>query len=420
MIKPFFKTPIDHHYFFGYYDKSPISPNGNLLLAMRVDFIDHLPTKNDYAEIGYFDLSIKSSFIVLTKTNTFNWQQGSMLQWIDNDSFIFNDIHENKFVSKVFNISDNKIKVFKKAIYVLSRSKKIALCIDNERHYWCRRGYSYDGVINNEKNVSLYKDDAIFSLCLSTNQLNKIIHLTDIVSYRTISSMNNSIHYLEHLMINPDCSRFAFFHRWKTKSGAIFTRLYSVNIDGSNLFLLNDSGRMSHYCWKNNSQIIGWGGMKNYLNSIRKNRFLSRFLIQPLLPVYKMLVKGNAIDGSTVISKAVTGDSYILFNDLSKDHIKINLPSLNKDGHPSCSPENEDLLITDTYPDKDGLCNLIIVNLKEKKTVIVDQLSSIKKYDNSVNRCDLHPRWSTDGNSICIDTMNDGVRSMYIYLTPII
>jgi len=46
---------------------------------------------------------------------------------------------------------------------------------------------------------------------------------------------------------------------------------------------------------------------------------------------------------------------------------------------------------------------------------VIDELDSISEYDNSPIRCDLHPRWSFNGKYVSIDTMNDGVRSSYLY-----
>ena len=132
----------------------------------------------------------------------------------------------------------------------------------------------------------------------------------------------------------------------KTDDGGIYSRLYTANIDGSDLYLLNDSGRISHFCWKNNSQIFGWGGTQNPINQLRKYKNIFKFFIKPLLPLYKKLVSGNAIDGVSKISSLVTGDSYILFNDKSSDKQIIPLNILNQDGHPSFSPTDLNWIVT--------------------------------------------------------------------------
>jgi hypothetical protein len=55
-LKKLFQTPNDSNYFFGYYDKSPLNKDNTKLLAIKVDFIDRLPEKNDIAYIGYLIL----------------------------------------------------------------------------------------------------------------------------------------------------------------------------------------------------------------------------------------------------------------------------------------------------------------------------------------------------------------------------
>jgi hypothetical protein len=419
MTVPYFKTPNDgKHYFFGYYDKSPLDLTNTKLLALQVDFIDRLPTEKDTARIGYFDLSKKDNiFYELERTRVFNWQQGCMLQWHgDRDGqIIYNDLINNKFVSIIYNIHTGEKTVLQMAIYALSHDSKFALCIDNERHYWVRRGYSYDGIHNPDKNKNVVNNDGIYLLDIENDKVEQIINIQAMINNLPLSNMHNSVHYLEHVMINPDDSRFAFLHRWKTEGGGIYTRLYTANIDGSQLYLLNDSGRMSHFCWGWGGHLFGWGGISNSINRLRKYKNFAKFFIKPMMPLYKRLISGNAIDGNSKISSMVTGDSYILFKDKTTTKQKILNGILNRDGHPSYCPSNKNLIVTDTYPDKNGVAQLIIFNIKNKERYVVDKLNSIQNYDNSPNRCDLHPKWSFDGKFVSVDTMNDGVRGIYVY-----
>ena len=79
-----FSTPADHSHFFGYYHESPLSADGCYLLAHRVTFDGREVDAADRAEVGLFDLR-DGSWRTLGSTAAFNWQQGSMLQWLGPD-----------------------------------------------------------------------------------------------------------------------------------------------------------------------------------------------------------------------------------------------------------------------------------------------------------------------------------------------
>lgn len=418
MYKRIFKTPKDSNYFFGYYDKSPICINDNKHLSLRVNFDDRVPRWGDKADIGFFELNENDqTFQQICDTNIFNWQQANMLQWIgDKHSEIaFNNLENNKYSSVIFNLSSGKKTIFDIALYDVSNDSSYALCVDHERHHWVRRGYSYDGISNPYKKGNLIKDDGIYKLVFSNKSISKIIDISDLLNIKPIKSMNQASHFVEHIMISPNSKKFAFLHRWKLLSGDIYSRLYTCNHDGSNLYLLNDSGRMSHYCWIGNNQIFGWGGISNSFSRIKKSGLIAHPILKPLKLIYKSLIKSNPQDGLSAFSTLITGDSYIKFDDLSANQNKIPINKLNKDGHPSWNPNNKNLVLTDTYPDKNNEALLVLFNLENDEVTVIDSLKSLPDADNTPYRCDLHPKWSFSGQYISIDTMDSGERGIYVY-----
>src|SRR5690606_31539634 len=82
------------------------------------------------------------------------------------------------------------------------------------------------------------------------------------------------------------------------------------------------------------------------------------------------------------------------------------------DGHPSFSPDRE-WVVTDTYPDRARMRHLLLFQMSTQRLVEVGAFFAPWRYDGPV-RCDLHPRWSPDGQAISIDSAHEGVRSTYV------
>lgn len=415
----FFETPDDANYFCGYYDKSPISLDSSKLLVLRTSFIDHIPNKYDIATIGYFDLNSNDKvFHPLSVTNTFNWQQGCMLQWFGNknDEIIFNKLIDNKFVSVVLNVSTGVEKIYNLPIYAVSKDFKFALTIDYERHFWCRRAYSYDGINKENKNKPVVKNDGIYKLSFIDNTFLLVLSIEEILKINPVSSFSDATHYLEHIMISPNNKRFAFMHRWKT-NGTIFTRLYSADSDGGNIFCLNDSGRMSHFSWIDEATLIGWGGIKTKFTKFRMtNKFAKSKFYKLIFKIYKSLVKGNSDSGVSKISSLFANDRYIIFKDKVGILSTVDHSKLDRDGHPSARPYNSLDIITDTYPDETLSQQLILFNFFTGEKKIIDIVPTTPEYNFSPNRCDLHPKWSFDGKFVSIDTLINFRRGVRIYL----
>ena len=69
------------HYWFGYYDKLQIDPQGRYVLSNKVLFEGRSPKADDSIEVGMIDLLDNNKWIKLGESRAWNWQQGCMLQW---------------------------------------------------------------------------------------------------------------------------------------------------------------------------------------------------------------------------------------------------------------------------------------------------------------------------------------------------
>lgn len=414
-----FKTPADAHYFFGYYDKPATDLAVTKLLAHRVPFMDRMPTADDAAEIGYFDLTApETGFRPVARTFAWNWQQGSMLQWVGpafDKKILYNDRIDNRFVSVLCNIDGTDRKIFGMPVYSVTRCGKKAVCIDHEKHCWYRPGYSYTGIANEARHKPADPDDAIWVLDLETGDIKTIIRLEELMKVKPLKTMKGATHYMEHLLVSPNGRRVQFLHRWRLEDGGIHTRLFTAGMDGKNLYLLNDSGRMSHCCWQDDGHILGWGAVENPINRLRRYRFAVKYFVKPLMPVYRLLAGGDSVRGNSAVSRAVSGDSYILMKDMSNESRRVLPQHLASDGHPSFAGDSRSVFITDTYQMADGMRELKLCDMTAGTVRIIDRLQSDKTTDNSRLRCDLHPKVSHDGKYVAVDTTNDSRRSVYLY-----
>ena len=400
------------HYFFGYYDRCPWDRTEKFMLALEVNFIDHFPKEKDIASIGLIDIK-NNKFRKIAETRAWNWQQGCMLQWLPpkyERYIIYNDRLKDNFVSIILDLKTKKKKILPLPIYSIHPSGKYAITLNFSRLQNMRPGYGYVGVLDKYLDKIAPKEDGIYLLNLKTGKYKLIISLNQLYNFNHVSSMEKSKHWVNHLMFNPKGSRFCFFHRWKLKDGTIYTRLFTSNLDGSELYLLGDSSNYTHYAWRNSKELVCWGHMPTKLLDFRKSKLLTNKISKFGLQLYYYLFPN--------IKKKISNCGYLHFIDKTKI---VNKLIEEEDGHCSFSPDGK-WMITDTYPNKSHYRRLILYNFEKKKKIEIGRFYSLpeKKYftldnwDWSNLRCDLHPRWNRDGTKICIDSVHEGTRQMYI------
>ena len=410
-----FETDQDGHYFSGYYDVNPISSDGKSLLCLQVSDIYKLPEAGDTADIVIFDLKSKHKRKI-AEVNVYNFQQGAKLHWIEESGrqkIIYNYRNINKFVSRILNVESGEFNDLDQAVYCISPDQKSALCIDYERHFWFRRGYAYAGIENANKKKKVSHDDYISVLNLGSGEYKKIITVKDVLQLKSETSMTGASHYLEHMMFSPKGDKFTFYHRWKTKTGDIHTRLILSSLsDPENLRIIHDSGRLTHMCWRDDSNLVCIGTPRTSVATVfKKHRFLHS-VFRLLRPVYRALIKGSMQGGQTKLSQLITGDMYFNINIDTRNISIIGSSSLRSDGHPTVLGNT---LITDTYPGDDDAIRLILFDLPNDKISQVKNLASNPILKNSPVRCDLHPKVDSKHRLVSIDSSHKPFRSIQVY-----
>lgn len=85
---------------------------------------------------------------------------------------------------------------------------------------------------------------------------------------------------------------------------------------------------------------------------------------------------------------------------------------LDRDGHCSYSPDRR-WILTDSYPDRESYRTLILYRPADHRRIDIGRFYSAKKITGEF-RCDLHPRWNRDGTQVCIDSIHEGSRQLYV------
>lgn len=363
-------TPNDGmEYFFGYYDKSPWDATDRYMLCLRAKSTHKNTAPKNPAEILLFDTEDNNSYRVLGKTYTWNVQQGCMLQWLGpnyTDEILYNDFRNGQYCSVILNIKTNKERILSMPVYSVSNDGSFALTLDFSRLHRLRPVYGYSNLPDSFKKEKCPDRPCIWRVDLGASDVTPILKYTDFAAFEPRVEMNGAEHKVNHIMVNPSGDRFMVLHRW-LKGSNKYTRLVTVNSDGTEMYNLSDDNMTSHCYWKNGTEILAYAHKKK------------------------------------------EGNGYYLMKDKTSGYKNV-FHELTTDGHPSYSPDGS-MVVTDTYPDRARVARVYCVDKNQINTIA--KVFAPFKYDNDV-RCDLHPRWNRAGDKICIDSVFESKRELYV------
>lgn len=421
-IKPVFETQSDKAEWFGYYNYDLMSRDGKKFLCNRASFDARGITADDTLDLGWYDLESGEWHYIAT-TDSFNWEQGAMLQWLpgegNENKVIYNFSDKVHFYAMIHDIVTGEDRKIDFPIYGITPDGRYSISLNYERSYWCR-AYHYQPVVNAEYDVQVAEDDGVFLVDLQENKVKRIVSIQDIIALDADEDFGKAKHWLEHVMIDKAGEHFVCLHRFSYGPGYL-TRIVAANIDGTNLHIISDwrSATFTHTGFGKNDFVV-YGSRMNSIQAaytkqmfrvndvagdqskqsvaVALKRFARRFVPRGLKDSLKKNDRGYR-------HYALKNGRYQLVADYYWKMFHI-------DGHPSLSLD-EKYMITDTYPDENGNQNLVFFNTLNKKAICVATLSA--GLMGNPASCDLHPKMCFHDKYVIVDTAYTGRHRMIVF-----
>lgn len=357
------------HYFFGYYDIPAFHPSKALHLCHKTAFMDRLPEAADHCQIGILDME-SGAFQKIADTNSWNFQQGAMLQWnpANENEIIYNRYTEGTYQGVIKNVETGAERILERPVANVSPDGRWGLSVNMSRVYDFRPGYGYCNQKDPLAAVDIPEDDGVHLIDMESGRARLIL------SYRQI---NDAIPQPEqperkivinHLTFNRESDRFLFLVRVFPDASGQWTTALGTSDRQGRLYCLRPYAYASHYYWAERGRLMIYGGWDH------------------------------------------GGGLYVL-QDGTPAEERYDSPLFRKDIHCSYSPDGE-WIIGDGYQDDEQYRPVYLYHLSSGRGMMIGRFYSPLPTVTDI-RCDLHCRWSPDGEAVSFDSIHEGFRGVY-------
>ena len=407
--EPYAVTKGPHeHFFASYFAIDSWSPNCRYVSVLETDINGRLPEAGERCTLGLVDLHDGNRFIPISTTACWNFQEAAMAHWIDDDTLLFNDLRDGKFMTVILNWKTKAERIIPYPVSAVSEDRTWAVSINYARLSLTRPDYGYAGPgQDSRETVTWPEDDGLWIVDLKTGDAKLVLSVSQgrdmmpnlkPIDERTVPKVptvtRRGLAYYCHTVISKDGAKIFFLARsvdWYDKTTHKASRWQTTS------FTVNKDGTELRRCFKD-----GWAG--------------SHFNWAPD-GTHKMLV--TAIwDGDR---QPAPGDAWqsawspVEFTVGEEEKVRrIGAGILDRDWHCVYSPDGK-FMSGDTYWNHGNYERpFVLVRLADGMTMPMGSFFVPPQYRQTYWRCDLHARYRHDGRQIGFNSVHEGSRQVYI------
>lgn len=363
------------HFFASYYGINSFDSTQRYVTVLETTVKYRLPTENDPATLGLVDLST-NSFGPLAETRGWNFQQGCMAHWLGTapaNKIIYNDLVEGEFVAIILDVETREKRIIPFPVSAVSPDGKKAISINFGRLRITRPDYGYGGGGQDPlADVAFPEDDGLFLVDLETGEAELLLSIAQ-VKQQVPEVPEGGLEYFNHTLFSRDGTKIFWLARATPERN---TTAFTMNTDGTDLQPCFPPGwGGSHFDWLDGDQLM-------------------------ITALFEAKVYGH-----------------ILFTVGQKDYKRLGNGLLDYDGHGTFSPDGK-WMATDTYPrNKLREQALYLMDMRTEAVLPLGRYVEPAEFreKGGASRCDLHPRWSPNGDLIGINSTFTGSRQVYIF-----